>query len=256
MDNEKETQLIRNRFRELAQKCHERNIYTYTSFLGQMEQDLFHRMEKELSFVSWEMWGGMEDATRIIIRFGSEHDLGYEEPYPIVCLLISAKNDKFADALSHRDFLGALMNVGIERTTLGDIVVGEKEAYLFCLETVADFITEQLRKVRHTDVACTRTTVTDNLPKSEPVEEFYAVASERSDAIISKIYHLSRSDVQKLYTQGRVLCNGRILESSSKMLKNFDQVTVRGFGKFIYCGISRETKKGKISVCVKRYLAK
>lgn len=82
-----------------------------------------------MKFAGITLYGGREEAERKILRFGSEAELGYEQPFPICCIRIRPLSAKFADKLSHRDYLGALMNLGIERSTIGDILPGEGEAF-------------------------------------------------------------------------------------------------------------------------------
>ena len=130
-------ELLKKRITELAEKAYQNNIYTFSSFLGMSELSDFYAMQRELSFVPQTVFGGYEGAERCIIRFGSEELFGYPEEFPVVCLKIRPLMQKFADDLGHRDFLGALMNLGIDRSTIGDIKVGEKEGYLFCLDTIA-----------------------------------------------------------------------------------------------------------------------
>jgi RNA-binding protein YlmH len=252
-DTPKELDICQKRLRELADKSSSRSMYTFTDFLGVSEQDVFRRMEQELRFAGWKLWGGAEETDRVLVRFGSPEVLGYEEDFPIVCIHIQPKNGKFADALTHRDFLGALMHLGIERTTLGDILVKDKEGYLFCLERVADFICTGLDQVRHTHVTCKVVSPNMQIPKEEPLPEEYLVTSERIDGVIAKVYGLSRSDVIKLFESGRAYLNGRLTESHARQLQNGDVVNARGFGKFIYDGQVRESKKGKLYVRIKRY---
>ena len=111
-------------------------------------------MEKELSYVPYQLGGGYQDAERVMLRFGGEELMGYEEEFPISCLKVSPVSAKFADVLTHRDYLGALMNLGIERDRLGDILIAGNEAFIFCTSSMADFITENLVKVKHTSVSC------------------------------------------------------------------------------------------------------
>ena len=128
-DSEKEEQQIRNRLRELAEKSFHQNMFTFTGFLGLSEQDIFWRMEPELRYAGYELSGGIAGADRQMIRFGNAEELGYEVPFPIVCIHVKPVIAKFADKLSHRDFLGALMNLGIERSVVGDIKAGDKEGF-------------------------------------------------------------------------------------------------------------------------------
>jgi RNA-binding protein YlmH len=97
---------------------------------------------------------------------------------------------KFADNLTHRDFLGSLMGLGLRREMLGDIIIKANVAYLVCLDTVSDFIINQLNKVKHTSVKCSLSTdiPTDVLPELKYEE--LIVSSERLDVLISAVYNL------------------------------------------------------------------
>ena len=108
MDTE---ELLKKRFRELARKCYQQNQYTFTGFLSLADLSCFYETEKEISYVPYTIWGGSDLCERVMIRFGSEEELGYEEEFPIVCIEVKPLAAKFADELTHRDFLGALMNL-------------------------------------------------------------------------------------------------------------------------------------------------
>ncbi|MBQ9121925.1 MAG: hypothetical protein IJY10_00360 [Lachnospiraceae bacterium] len=249
IDTEKDIGQFKNRLRDLADKSYKQNIFTFTSFLGLPEQDIFWQIERDIKHVGFTL----SEGDRKMIRFGHPEDLGYEEPFPIVCIHITPLLAKFADKLSHRDFLGSLMNLGIDRSTLGDILVGEKEGYLYCLDSIADFICENLTKIRHTNVHCQVVKDVDKIPKEEPVEQKIQVASERLDGVIAKVYQMSRGDALEQFRAKRVFVNGRLCENNSKTLKPGDVVNVRGNGKFVYDGLLSETKKGKLNITVKVY---
>ncbi len=89
-----------------------------------------------------------------MLRFGSPEEFGYEEAYPISCIYAKPIQLKFAEALSHRDFLGALMNLGIERSCIGDIRAGEEGGYFYCQSSMTSYICENLTQVKHTHVKC------------------------------------------------------------------------------------------------------
>ncbi len=248
MDEEKELRQLGKRLTELAEKSSRQNVYTFTGFLGMAELDVFYRMERELSYAHPMLSGGSEQAERRIVRFGSPEETGYEEEFPIALIKIEPLQQKYADALGHRDFLGALMNLGIERGTLGDIFLKDNCGYLFCLDSIADFIIEELRKVKHTDVKCSIAGFPEALGKQEKVRRNLTVSSERADAVIAAVYHLSRTQSLELFRTKKVFINGKICENNSCFLKREDAVSVRGKGKFFYDGADRETKKGKLSV--------
>ncbi|MBQ7359044.1 MAG: hypothetical protein IJW63_02990 [Lachnospiraceae bacterium] len=249
IDTEKDIGQFKNRLRDLADKSYKQNIYTFTTFLGLPEQDIFWQMERELKHVGYELCDDMRD--RKVIRFGNPAELGYEEEFPIVCIHITPLLAKFVDRLSHRDFLGSLMNLGIDRSTLGDIVVGEKEGYLYCLDSIADFICENLTKIKHTNVRCQVVEDMAEIPQEEPTEQKVLVSSERLDGVIAKVYQMSRGDALEHFRAKRVFVDGRLCENNSKTLKPGEVVNVRGYGKFIYEGVAYETKKGKLNVTVK-----
>lgn len=249
----KELQQFKKRVAELARKSYEHNIYTYTGFLGMAEQDVFFGMQHEIKDIPYKLFGGSEDCERQVLRFGSKESMGYEEEFPVVCLSVRPVLEKFSDDFSHRDFLGAIMNLGIDRSTVGDIFIQGRSAYLFCTDKIAPFIAENLDKVKHTHVRCAPEDAKVCIPAREPEEIKLTVSSERADGIIAKIYQLSRNQSLLLFREKKVYVNGRINENNSYILKRGDMVSVRGYGRFAYYGCEYETKKGKLSVAAGIY---
>jgi RNA-binding protein YlmH len=253
MAEEKELQQLKKRLTELADRSYNHGMYTFTPFLGLSEQQAYHEIQSELAYAGCSMEGGCPLCERKMIRFGREEELGFQMPYPISCLTVSPLTPKFAEHLTHRDFLGAIMNLGIERDTVGDIFVQEKSAVLFCQDTIASYLTENLEKVRHTNVKCILSEVPADLQSPTLERVSLSVASVRLDGVISKLYNLARSQSLELFRAGRVFVNGRLMENNSYVLKKQDAVTVRGFGKFVYVVEEGETRKGKIRVSVDIY---
>lgn len=253
LESQKEEQQLKNRIKDLADKSFKQNIYTFSGFLGLSEQDVFWKLEGDLRYVPCMLWGGMETSERKILRFGSPQDLGYEEGYPIVCIRIYPTAPKYAENLSHRDYLGALMNLGIERSTLGDIKTTGKEAYLFCLDSIAEYICTNLDKVRHTAVKCSVVSQMADIPEDIPESLEVLLPSLRLDVCLAKVYNQSRNEILEQFRAGKVYVNGRLCENNSRILKEGDVINLRGFGKFIYVGIQYETKKEKLCVEVKIY---
>lgn len=247
--NESE-RIFKNRVLELARRAFSRGCYVYSEFLTLDEQDMLCGMELDESCASFSLKGGFEAAERKVACFGDEGLCGYTEEPPIACILISPLSRKFADELSHRDFLGSLMALGFRRSVLGDIILRDNSAYLFCLESVSPFIVEQLDKVKSTPVSCAVTEapeIAHELPELSSVN----VASERLDAIIAAVYKLSRSESQQLISQGKVYVNSRLTENLSFSPEEGSIVSVRGFGRFIYEGVEKETRKGRLRVAVR-----
>ena len=248
MDSE-ET-LLRKRFSELADKAYNNSQYFFTNFLSAAELDIYYRMERELSYVPITVFGGTADCERVMLRFGSDAFCGYEEAFPIQCIEISPLVEKFGEELGHRDYLGALMNLGIERGTLGDIIIDGKHAFLFCTEKMAPYIIENLDKVRHTNVRCQ---IVQKIPEStitRTERRTVQVSAARADSIIAKVYNLSRGESVELFRAKKVFVNGRLNENNGGQLKPGDKVSVRGFGRFEFMETAGETRKGKLNVVV------
>lgn len=252
-DNQKEIQQLKNRFHDLADRSFSQGIFTFTGFLGLSEQEVFWREEPGLRYAGYALYGGCDGADRVIVRFGSTEELGYETPFPVVCVHIVPLMQKFADDLSHRDFLGALMSLGIDRSTIGDIKAGDKQACLFCLDSIAGFICDNLTQINHTHVKCSVTETVPVIMRQEPESVSVRVQSLRVDAMLSKVYNMSREKSLELIRAGRVYVNGRLCENNSRIIKSGETVNARGFGKFTMAGEARETGKGKLAVEVAVY---
>lgn len=249
-----DTELIKKRFVELARKSYGADIFTFTDFLGLAEQSAFNEIKKELGGVKYEAFGGAEGAERVIIRFGDADELGYSLPYPISVIKIEPVSPKFADKLTHRDFLGAILNLGIERDTLGDIVIIDNVGYVFALESIAEYIADSILRIKRTDVSAK---IVTELPEGSlyRTERRQVQASgERLDAIVAKVFSLSREDAQLLFKRGLVFADGRQIVSTSYAPKENEKISVRGHGRFIYIGTQSLSRKGKLNIAVDLYV--
>lgn len=246
-------QQLYKRFLDLSGRAMSQRRWTYTEFLAMAEQDVLLRTRFNTSCAPYELWGGFDGAERQIARFGGEELCGYTEDWPIVCVRAAPASLKFADALTHRDFLGALVGLGVRRGVLGDIVVHENAGYIFCLDTIAGFIAGELHQVRHTTVNCA---ILSQLPQfviKEPAEKTVNVASERLDAVVAAVYNLSRSDALALFKEGRVYVNSRLTENASHQPEPGDIISVRGYGRFKFGGAAGQSRKGRLFVTVRVY---
>lgn len=252
-ETEKELQQLKRRFLDLADRSWQQNLFAFTGFLSLAEQDVLYRAAQEAG-ACVSLNGGTEHAERKMARFGNPQELGYEEPFPIKCLLVEPPLEKFADSFSHRDFLGAIMNLGIDRSTVGDILIEGKRAYVFCTETMAPYLAGNLEQVRHTRVRCRPVEGAESLPARRLAAKEENVASLRCDGIIASVWKLSRSQSAELFRQKKVFVNGRLQENGSYLLKPEDVVSARGYGKFIFKGERHTTRKGKLVVGIEVFL--
>ena len=249
-----ELDLLKRRFVELARRSDHSGIFTFTDFLGLAEQAAFAEVSREIFGIAYTKFGGAEGAERVMIRFGSEDDLGYSQPYPISLIKCAPLSQKYAERLTHRDFLGAIMNLGIERDTLGDIVIIDNVGYIFVLEDMASYISDSLTKVRRTDV---KSEVTTTLPEGElyrTERRNIQANGERLDALVAKVFSLSREEAQSLFKKRLVFADGKQIDSTSYIPRENEKISVRGHGRFIYVGPKSLTRKGKMNIEVELYI--
>lgn len=231
-------EMTEKRFNELYHRAHEKHYTTFTDFLNLQEQSILSK-----SYLPYKSFGGYEMAERVIACFGEDSE---QAEYPIVCICIKPANAKFADKLSHRDFLGALMNLGIKRELLGDIVIENNCGYLFCLNSICDYILQNLDRIKHTTV---RAELAETLPDtavSTPESREMIISSLRLDVMISAVYKLSRREASQLIVQGKAFVNSCQTENGSYTVKEGDIISLRGFGRFRFVGLLRTTKKDRL----------
>ena len=224
-----EQELCRKRLLDLSRQADRKGIVLFSDFLNLNEQNIFHSLQKEL-YTTAELSGGYEQAERQMVAFIPDA-LCYEWSYPFVCIHAVPQYPKYAEKLTHRDVLGALMHLGLDRSKIGDIVVLENDIYIFCSETISDFEDVSTLKVH---------------PVFEEHDDM--VASNRIDAIIARAYHLSRSEAAAYLTAEKVFINGRCITNCNQSCDNGDIVSVRQKGRFVFETDQSLSKKGKLRV--------
>lgn len=241
---------LRRRMEELADRAEVRGTLVFSDFLSLYEQSVVQELRLPVPFC---LWGGFPDAERRTAVFGTQDTKEAAANAPFTLLHIAPVAQKFADPLSHRDFLGSILALGLRREMLGDIIIADNCGYVFCMDSVAPFIIENLSRVRHTTVRCIEVSELPEVLTAEPEPQSVVVASERLDALLSAVFRLSRAEAQKLVVSERVFLDGKLCTRTEFSPKTGVTVSVRGFGRFRYGGLERETKKGKLRVTVQVY---
>ena len=246
--------LLAKRFIELAEKSYGSGIYVFTDFLGLAEQSVLESVKREISHVGRTEFGGAVGAERVMVRFGSEEELGYDLPFPISIIFVKPASPKFSEKLTHRDYLGTVLGLGIERRCVGDIILREGVGYIFVKEDIAEFVCENLVRIRNTEV---RASITDALPEGELYRtepRRIQANGERVDAVIAKVFSLSREESSRLFTKGLVFVSGREMTNTSYIPKAGEVISVRGYGRMIYRGCESLSRKGKMNILVELYV--
>lgn len=247
-------EIFKKRILEWANRSWNQGVYCFSHFLDLAQRSDFLSLVSSMPPVPWQLYGGAEGCERQMLRFGDEATCGYDAPFPIQCLKIAPLSAKFAEPLTHRDYLGALMALGMERETMGDIVIRKDGAFLFCEERIAPYILEHFVQARHTSLSCE---IVDTLPEGplfETKRMSVQLSSQRVDALIAHVFKLSRGDAQALFPAGKIFVSGRLCESPGYTPKPDDIISVRGFGRMKYIGIESLSKKGKENTAVELFV--
>lgn len=237
-------------FDELCQRAARRNIALFSRFLNLAEQKEAEIAARKAG-AAYLLWGGAEDCERKMLGVcGDETPETYL--FPLACLKISPRSAKFSSPFAHRDVLGSLMGLGFERELIGDIVIREEAAYVFCTDKMALFICENLPKIGNTAVHCEQTAPPEG-PLRSVREVLVQVTSPRLDAIVAHLFRLSRGDAQLLFRQGKIMVDDSPCERPDYALREGQVISVRGFGRAKYLGVESLSKKGKNNIRIALY---
>ena len=234
---------------ELCRRAADRSQPLFSRFLdleGQKQAEIAARK----AGAEYTFFGGAEGCERRMIGLGAEAP--EESEFPIACLKISPRSRKYGQALAHRDVLGTVMGLGINRDLIGDIIIREEGAYLFCVSSMADFLRESLVRIGRTDTECVLSGPPEG-PVRTVKEVRIQVTSARTDAVCAHLFRLSRGDTQELIRQGRVAVDDRICMKSDQPLSEGQVLSVRGFGRARVKGVESVSKKGKLNLVVELY---
>ena len=235
---------IAKRFVDLSKQANRKGVVTFSDFLTINEQLILQHNKEKLES-EYQMSGGYEYAERQMVAFIPDA-LFYEWDYPMKCVRIRPAYPKFAEALTHRDVLGALMSLGIDRSKIGDLIVNEANMFFFAKTEIIPYILEQLTSIRHTVVTLEPETDSsiDYIPHFEEKEAI--ITSNRLDAVIAVICKMSRSASLRMIQEGKIFVNGAECLHNTYYCKQGDLLSIRGFGKVRFGETLGVTKKDRI----------
>lgn len=230
-----------------------RNIPANTCFLSPREQEMARYLFGNAEGLSF--FGGVEEAARKILCYLPDYldtTTLYDEDSPIVCLRARFYE---GDSPTHRDFLGALIGCGIGRETIGDIYVGSDQCDFFVTKEIAPYLQQNFTGAGRTKVSISTISLQDAQippPNVKPIRD--TLASLRLDSIIGSGFRIARGSACQYIHAGRVSVDGLPCEKPDKNIAEGACISVRGLGKIKLAAINGETKKGRISVVIDRYV--
>lgn len=237
-------QLFLSKIDDAISLCLTRQQPYFFSFLSERKQALAKNHLQSVYFNNYSFFGGYENSERKVLG------LFYDEPenkFPISAIEFRYRK---CDKLSHRDFLGVLMSLGIERETIGDILVEDGRSVVFVKKELKDYIVSQIYKIGNVGVKICDADVS-KLPAGRGFDEAsYTVSSLRLDNIVASITNLSREKTKTLILSGNVSHNFLQTQNISQQVTCGDTIIVRGKGKYILNAVLGETRKGRIKVSI------
>lgn len=197
-------------------------------------------------------FGGFSDAEKKIMGVFPQWAEPDATEFPIVCLKVIGS---FTRKLTHRDYLGTVMSLGIAPQKLGDIVVYDDFAYMLVHSDVAEYVSDNLHKIGNQGV---KVELIDN-PDVIKIERKYKTigavcAAPRLDAVVGAAANISRAQSAALITAGKVKLNHRETEKVAETVKEGDLLSIRGYGRFLVHSFNGETRKMRLHITLKQYI--
>ncbi len=235
------------RLLELAQRAAKRDIRVFTPFLTPPEQQLAAAAARKAG-VSALADGGLAQAERRMICFTSEEAVALSEyPMRAVSIQWTARAE-----LTHRDVLGSVMGLGLERRRLGDIAVEGDHACVMAEAAVAAILIEQLSTVGRYGVTVARMDAPPAAAPDEGDTVTGTVSSNRLDAVLGLGYHMSRSQAAELIASGAVKLRYAPCIRPDAHVEPDDVISVRGKGRLILRELRNPTKKDRLPITLLR----
>ncbi|MBE6963135.1 MAG: hypothetical protein E7443_00860 [Ruminococcaceae bacterium] len=248
--------LVLAKILDRAEQAEGRNIPAATDFLSPQQQAAALELLRlaGIGESRYVCFGGYDGAERKLILFLPDWLEAEDaaEQSPIRCLRAVFREE---DVLSHRDFLGSLMGLGIVREKVGDILVSTGSADIVVLDSVAEFLRQSWDGAGRVKLSVKEIEPAHlHIPEVKCREMRDTVSSLRLDALVSTGFQMARGKAADLIAAGRVQLNWRECTKPDKMMAAGDTVSARGFGKFELTEVGSITRKGRISVVLKRYI--
>lgn len=221
----------------------------FLGFLDEKQKRIADIIAKSNSFENYYFFGGYEGSERTILGVFPDNIPISEKAFPVSSVLFTFRKQ---DSLSHRDFLGAIMSLMINRVLIGDIIVSDGNALVYVMDYIADDIVSKMEKVGRTGVKAELFNGDIILSENKFEDIAGVIASKRLDCVVSLVVKKSRDVSSKLIKSKLVSINSSICDDVSKTVCESDKLSIRGYGKFIIEKFGDITKKGRQPVLIKK----
>lgn len=258
METNREEKLIIAKLNDKLQFCKTRNKITYTDFLNLNEKNIIQKELERQKFKNYIFTGGYEEAeSKILLMYPEKltEEIATSNIKNIIKVIEIILPNEQKGKYQHRDYLGTVMQFGIIRERMGDILVYEDKAYIIILAENAGYIKNSLITTTKFKKSKISIIDIDNIEVKEPEFDIFKITSNsmRLDNIVSEITKLSRNETAKLIESEKVSINCKIETKQSKIVNIGDVLIIRGKGKFIVGEDLGVNKKRKRIVEIKKY---
>lgn len=224
-----------------------------TKFLSQRQAVLCTAMLKAAGNPAHMYLGGYEDAERQVLFFPPDWmdwtPEGDESPIAVVRCAFSKEN-----TLTHRDILGAMMGLGVERETVGDILVSEGEAYVVVLREILPFVLQNLISAGRAGLTAAEIPESElKVPQAAFTLKKDTVSSLRLDSVVASGFNTSREKAAEMIRSGRVSLDHLECTKPDKTVTQGARISARGSGKIELYEVGGLTKKGRTAIVIKKY---
>ena len=237
---------------DLAEQAQKTQKFRLSDFLDPFGQEIAETVAANYPGLRVDFAGGYQGAERARALFLADVFGGHPD---FEIAVVRAKwNGKFA-RFGHRDVLGALMGLGLERGKIGDILATQEDARILCDKKLVPFLTANLTQIGAATVVTEEDALENIKPKEERMKEVRAtVASLRVDSIAAAGFGFSRSRAAADIKAEKLRLNWQPVKNASVMVKEGDVLSMRGRGRLEVAEVRGQTKKGRTSVVLHRYL--
>lgn len=248
---ESEDKLFLKRLDEYISRVQNRSEVIVSDFWDTHQQSLAEDILK-LSGAKYFFFGGFAEAERCRMVLYPDYLEADETIAEIIAL--DLKGNFSYTTVGHRDYLGALLSLGVKREKFGDILVREDGAYIFLAEDIASYVLSNLPKVKGVSLKAQIIPLSELIiPEGDKKEMDITCVSLRIDAVTAQGFNLSRSQCAELLKARKIKLNHREITDGDYRVSEGDILSVRGKGRLKIEEIIGNTKKGKIRLKLIKY---
>ncbi len=243
---------LARRLLDLAEQVVQGRPYRVSEFMSPAGLVVADAIRANYPQLRIESFGGFQGAERLRVAFV---DADFQGTVHLDIKALKISWDPRFRLLTHRDVLGSLMGLGIEREQFGDIIMQQGGAQLLVAGNMADFVMQNFTKIAMVTVSVEPIELDEIAPKEEKIKEIRStVASLRLDAIASSGFSMSRTKVVSAINAGLLQVNWQPAKGPSQEVKEGDVISMRGRGRMVIEEITGTSRKGRTGVLLKRFM--